>query len=127
MYHALSVKDLQLLDGWDDSLLEATPESNKQLNEILWNNGMNVYKPYSVDVCLHRTLNNNVPWYGARINGMERTDKAWLRSGYASVEAYIASTKDLSLQKELMNMNRTSESFNEHTIIIEDKEKDGEE
>ena len=47
-------------------------------------------------------------WKGPRIEGVERSDDQWLKSGNASNEAFIQYTKDHSLRADLIVMSRRS-------------------
>lgn len=100
----LSFSDLQLLDDWYDPQPEPT-----DLARILHTNGMDITRPYEVVKCMHRNLQNQVvDTY--RIEGSERTDFEWRRSGAASLSAYLYSTDDLFLKEDMRRMSRRSDS-----------------
>lgn len=101
-YMNFSCTDLQKVLGF-----EINPENtNKEdLDKLLWNLGMDVEKGYEWNHCLHRALSTNIPQDGYRIEGYERLDPIWINSGYASLDAVIASSKDESLRFELRSMN----------------------
>lgn len=80
-------------------------EELEYLKPFLWELGMDIHKQMVVDACKHRNLDDEVV-LGYRYMGFERTDPAWLNSGYASLGAHICSTPDHSLRAELFNMAR---------------------
>ncbi|UAV84602.1 hypothetical protein PHB09_107 [Pseudomonas phage PHB09] len=99
--YALSFHDLMLVDGFK----EAHDKQNKKIFEaILQTNGFDVELGYELVACNHRTI-NNIEYYGIRVEGFERIDKAWLATGCASMEAQIESTKDNTLRKTLRVMS----------------------
>lgn len=95
---------MELLDDWID------PQPDPQtLAKILHTNGMDITKPIEVVHCNHRNLRNEVVECN-RIEGSERTDLAWRRSGAASLGAYLYSTDDLFLKEDMRRMSRRSEA-----------------
>lgn len=83
----------------------------KALKEALFTLGLNVKnEPYYEEECYHRpaTKADKAPWYGIRYVCSERVDDEWINSGYASMEAIIESSDDLSLKAVLNGMNRQS-------------------
>lgn len=99
--YALSFHDLNLVDGFK----EAHDSQNKKVFEaILQTNGFEVVSGYELVACNHRTI-NNIEYYGIRVEGFERTDKQWLDTGCASMEAQIEASKDKSLRHTLRAMN----------------------
>lgn len=100
----LSFSDLQLLDDWVDPQPEPT-----QFAKILFTNGMDITRPYEVVECQHRNLQNQVVT-GYRVEGSERTDFEWRRSGAASIGAYLYSTDDIFMKEDMRRMSRRSES-----------------
>lgn len=99
--YALSFHDLNLIDGFN----EAYTTSNKKVFEaILFTNGFDVSLGYEMVACNHRTI-NNIEYYGIRVEGFERTDKAWIDTGCASMEAQIEASKDKSLRHTLRQMS----------------------
>ena len=105
----LSVSDLIYVDGFKEAFAEADQE---KIRQHLFRNGMDVDKEYELVVVAHRNLRNQVV-NGQRFEGQERTDEAWLKSGYASIEARIEATKDASLRHTLrtMHASRTQETI----------------
>lgn len=100
----LSFSDLQLLDDW----VEPQPEPT-QFAKILYTNGMDITRPYEIVKCQHRNLRNQVvDCY--RVEGSERTDFEWRRTGAASINAYLYSTDDIFMKEDMRRMSRRSES-----------------
>lgn len=107
--YALSFHDLNLITGFK----EAYDSQNTKLFEaILQTNGFDVAKGYELHHCTHRTI-NRIEYTGIRVQGVERTDKAWIATGCASMEAQIAAVGDKHLRKDLriMNYQGTSERY----------------
>lgn len=108
-----SVSDLIREKGFQ----KAFGEDNKQaIYALLHSLGMDINRGVEERCCTHRNRKNEVVTC-VRYEGWERTERAWITSGYASVDAYIDSTNDYSLKQELLNMGRTGESFSEHELI----------
>jgi DNA-directed RNA polymerase alpha subunit len=99
----LSFADLQNVVGFRSSLMT---ENTKEFERILFENGADISKPYNVVRCLHRPRTSNKPYDGFRVEFTERTDKEWRNTGVASLEAWVFSSKDKSLQQEMRNMSR---------------------
>lgn len=100
--YALSFADLMMVDGFKEAV-----KDNDQLTikRILFENGMEVSKPYEVVACNHRTLLGK-EFNGPRFEGEERLDNVWIKSGAASLEATIESVKDSSIRHDLRIMSR---------------------
>ncbi|QNO00296.1 hypothetical protein QGX21_gp100 [Pseudomonas phage phiPsa315] len=99
--YALSFHDLMLVDGFK----EAYETQNKKVFEaILQTNGFDIKLGYELVACNHRTI-NKIEYYGIRVEGFERTDKAWIATGCASIEAQIEATNDKSLRHTLRAMS----------------------
>ena len=97
----LSMSDVATLD-----VCEGGGCSNLPFNELLdiaYQHGLNVKKYYKIEKGLHRNLQGKVVDCEYIISE-ERLDKEWIKSGNASLEATIASSKDGSLRKELNNL-----------------------
>jgi len=75
-----------------------------ELERILWENGADISKPYSLSYVLHRPRTSNIPYHGFRVDYSERTDKEWLLSGAASEEAKLH-TLDIHMQIELLRLD----------------------
>ena len=103
-FYYLSFSDLKLLDSWVD------PQPNEtELAKMLFTNGMDITRRYEIVHCTHRNLRNEVV-EDYRVEGRERTDRAWRSSGAASLGAYMDSTNDLFLKEDLRKMSRQSDS-----------------
>ena len=104
--YSLSFSDLMLVQGFTEA---AQKEDIKALENFLFDNGMDVINfPYSSRICTHRNLQNKVVSC-LRYDGAERTDRGWINSGAASLNAVIESNQDYSMRAELRNISRTQE------------------
>lgn len=104
----LSFHDLML----DSEFKKAVTENNKQkMDELLYQVGVDVSQGWNVIERLHRPLsfkNYEEPIYGPMVEYSPRTDKEWLKSGYATTEEVIDATTDSFLRAELMTMSKQS-------------------
>jgi len=67
-------------------------------------NGMDTDEPIEVVFAQHRNLQNKVV-NGYRFEGSERLDAEWIKSGSATLDAVIASSKDSSMRFALRSMS----------------------
>ena len=74
-------------------------------NKILFKLGVDTSLPIEVLKCSHRNLQGKVV-EGNLFMGFERLDKEWVKSGWASDEAFLASSNDPTLAKEVHEMNQ---------------------
>lgn len=84
--------------------------STGQLEQVLFDNGLDVRKPYSYCVGEHRPKSSNQIVNSGYFEGFERCDDVWMKSGAASIEVVIE-TADPAVQqelRELMNVARTN-------------------
>lgn len=102
---ALSFYDLAQVDGFNQALKD---QNKPAINDILYRSGMCVDLGYDIVSCTHRVLTRKEPWTGPRFEGYERTDHAYIATGAASLDAYIASCDDASLRVDLKMHSRTS-------------------
>ena len=102
-YYNLSYTDLRLLDDWK----EPQPDA-RTLARILYENGLDITKPYEIVKRVHRNLRNGVV-DDYRVEGYERVDTAWRHSGAASLSSYLYSTGDIYLKDEMRKMSRRSD------------------
>lgn len=103
--YSLSLSDLLLIEDFAKAFgYNDTPTINK----ILYCNGMEVSRGYTTETKQHRNLQGKVVTC-VRYEGVERIDKEWLRTGAASMEAYVASS-DPEVRKDMKNMSKQSKS-----------------
>lgn len=80
----ISLSELYLVDN---KYTEMWAMSNQaELEQILYDSGLDTNEYFEHQVNTHRNLMNQI-YTGSRWAGLERTDKAWINSGYASREA----------------------------------------
>lgn len=89
--------DLYLFKEYDGSLAVR--------NQLLYKLGVDTSFPIEVLNCSYRSLT------GKAVEGnlflcSERLDSEWIKSGAASIEAFIASSNDPTLAKEVHEMNQ---------------------
>lgn len=90
----ISLSEIQTVMPWvNEEFIESHKE---EFNQMLYDLGMDIRYPYETQDCTHRNRFNNVITC-QRFVGNERTDKEWLDSGYASVEA-----KDKALDNRIL-------------------------
>ncbi|WP_278939071.1 hypothetical protein [Pseudomonas helleri] len=99
--YSLSFSDLIQITAFGDAV---TSNNEKLFREVLYSNGLEINLPYQEVFVTHRNLQNKVVEC-QRYEGFERTDKEWIATGAASLEAIIASTDDTSLKTELRVMS----------------------
>lgn len=99
----------------DEALKQAVNMNDEEtIIEALYQLGIDTSKPYEYVSCEHRPIPSKpFIWNGPRIEGFERLDKEWVKSGYASLDAIIASDDDPSKRYMLRSMRaeRNSESI----------------
>lgn len=110
--HTLSISDLLLIKSFQ----EAFGNDDKQVIEkILFENGMDVEEPYTVEFSQHRNLRGQIVSCD-RYVGEERCDKIWLKSDACSWENQVENC-DLDLRIQLKSMAK--QSNNTGSIINE--------
>lgn len=77
---------------------------DKRIDELLYSVGVDVSLGYQVVERLHRPLSTKQVVNGSMVIYTERTDKEWIGSGAASMDAIIASVKDSSVRAEMRAM-----------------------
>ena len=87
-----------------------------ELNRILYENGIDVFKEYFIEKCIHRPRTSNTPYDGFRVVGTERTDRSWRMSGACSMEAYCY-VEDESLKEELLGLNPDNYAIREEERV----------
>lgn len=103
--HIISDGDLALVVEHPETLRDS-PENKEILKKLLHNLGMDIAFPIEVQHGTTHRLWDKSLYTGTRYVGVERTDKAWLRSGYASLEAKVAAKGDWSMVEELTSMRK---------------------
>lgn len=119
---ALSVSDLNLIDDFKKDFavsISSFPLGYEIREEVgerhiyvhdsvvlqhLYNNGMDIEEPVEVVFAQHRNLQNKVVT-GYRFEGNERLDAGWIKGGYATMDAIIASSKDSNMRFALRSMS----------------------
>lgn len=101
----VSLSELQTIDQkyneeWVDS-------SEKELLDILYSLGMNTNQPVERSMVEHRNRFGNLITC-SRWTGLERLDKEWIESGYASEEA-IAKSLNNGLVNDLFRLRGLTE------------------
>lgn len=92
----ISESDLQVFKEYDNTVASR--------NKLLYKLGVDTSLPVEVIECQHRNLQNKVV-DGKLFMCFERLDREWVKSGCASLEAFIASSNDPTLSKEIHEMN----------------------
>ena len=92
----ISESDLQAFKEYDNTVASR--------NKLLYKLGVDTALHIEVIECQHRNLQNKVV-DGKLFMCYERLDKEWVKSGHASLEAFIASSNDPTLSKEIHEMN----------------------
>ena len=98
----LSLSDLLLIDEFPKVF---SLDDKEKVEKFLFENGMDITKPYETEVVTHRNLQNNVVTC-LRYVGEERTCRVWRDTGCASLAAWIESTGDFSFREEMRFMSR---------------------
>ena len=74
-------------------------------NQLLYKLGVDVSMTVEVIECQHRNLQGKVV-EGKLFMGFERLDRDWVKSGHASLEAFIAYGGDETMAREVNEMNK---------------------
>lgn len=102
MYY-LSLSDLLRVEGFASAF---SKNDKKEIDKILFNNGVDVSKGVRENVCNHRSLTGEVV-NCLRYEGIERSDRSWRDTGAASLEAWINSeTSFTDMKQELREMSK---------------------
>jgi len=102
VHYAKSFYDLMQNAEFKKAVVE---EDKKKMEELLFSIGFDISQGYDLVSVLHRPETTKQPWMGVRVEGFERTDKAWLDSPYASLEAHIGACPDASKRVHLAMLN----------------------
>lgn len=95
-------RNISLADVLATGMYDGSDESR---NIILYKLGVDVSKPIEEMLCTHRTLQNKVVEC-IMFLGFERLDREWIKSGWCSIEALYASTNDVEMMRDMVNMNK---------------------
>ena len=74
-------------------------------NQLLYKLGVDVSMTVEVIECQHRNLQGKVV-EGKLFMGFERLDREWCKSGFASLEAFVAYGGDETMAREVNEMNK---------------------
>lgn len=113
--HTLSISDLLLIKEFQTAFGN---DDKQAIEKILFENGMDIEEPYTVEFSQHRNLRGQVVSCD-RYVGEERQDKNWLKGGAASWEAQVEAC-DLDLRIQLKSMGK---SYNNSGHIISELER----
>lgn len=92
----ISESDLTIFKEYDGSVAVR--------NQLLYKLGVDTSLHIEVIECQHRNLQGKAV-EGKLFMAFERLDRDWVKSGNASLEAFIASSNDPTLGKEIVTMN----------------------
>jgi len=93
----ISESDLQVFKEYDNTVASR--------NKLLYKLGVDTSMNIEVLKCHHRNLQGKAVECNLFM-GFERLDKEWVKSGWASDEAFLASSNDPTLAKEVHEMNQ---------------------
>lgn len=113
--HTLSISDLLLIKDFQTAFGN---DDKQAIEKILFENGMDITEPYTVEFSQHRNLRDQIVSCD-RYVGEERQDKNWLKGGAASWEAQVEAC-DLDLRIQLKSMGK---SYNNSGHIISELER----
>lgn len=85
VWHFVSETDLELLKDWTPDMPIERP---KHFNKLLFLLGADLNYDWDETYSIHRNRQGNIV-RARRFDFVERSDPAWLNSGYASEEAVI--------------------------------------
>ncbi len=74
-------------------------------NQLLYKLGVDTSLPIEVIECQHRNLQGKVV-EGKLFMAFERLDREWVKSGHASIEAFLAYGGDETMAREVNEMNK---------------------
>lgn len=103
-YKLISFHDLLQIPAFK---LAASVDCKETMERILWEAGLDTKEEYTIEWKLHRALTTNIPQENYCVQGVGRTDKEFIASGFARVEDYVAASSDSSLRRELLGMDGT--------------------
>lgn len=100
---SISLYDLMSIEDFKQAVLE---DDIDKAEKLLYGVGVDLSYGYTIANRLHRPLmsDSNTPVEGSVLIYMERTDKEWVNSGHATMEATINSSSDMYLREDLWRM-----------------------
>ena len=93
----ISESDLTIFKEYDGSVAVR--------NQLLYKLGVDTLMTVEVIECQHRNLQGKVV-EGRLFMAFERLDREWCKSGFASLEAFVAYGGDETMAREVNEMNR---------------------
>jgi len=93
----ISESDLQVFKEYDNTVASR--------NKLLYKLGVDTSMSVEVIECQHRNLQGKVV-EGKLFMGFERLDREWVKSGNASLEAFISYGGDETMAREVNEMNK---------------------
>ena len=93
----ISESDLTIFKEYDGSVAVR--------NQLLYKLGVDTSLHIEVIECQHRNLQGKVV-EGKLFMGFERLDRDWCKSGFASLEAFVAYGGDETMAREVNEMNK---------------------
>lgn len=127
--YSLSLSDLSLIDGFDNLFKRAVREKeffievgseveclHPDILKVLHTNGMNIDEKIILRSCAHRNLQGNVV-STVRFEGVERTDKEWLKGGASSFAAQVFANPDVSYRQSVMEHMTGSCGLYEEVVV----------
>jgi hypothetical protein len=100
--------------------MAAKQDDKGLMKTIFYEAGIDTSKEFELVEVLHRPASSKEPWFGLRVQGEERLDKAWLEGGVASFEAKTY-TPDASLRQALASLDPRN-AANKKKDFTEDSE-----
>lgn len=113
---ALSFTNLLEQESFKKAYLDGDVE---EYNKLLWSVGVDTTKGYEVVYRLHRPMGRITPLVGEMLIYYERTDKHWVKTPYASIDAIIDSSDDLYLKGDLRAMQKAYLSLGETLDLMQ--------
>lgn len=102
MYY-LSLSDLIKVDGFAEAF---SLNDKEKIDDVLFENGMDVSKNIFENECNHRNLTGDVI-YCLRYEGAERSDRSWKDTGAATLDAWIEGGHGMEDMKYELKMMAT--------------------
>lgn len=107
-------RNISLYDLMQDEEVKTLIETNNEegFKKVLWDLGFDTKQQMYYRSCYHhpKTYPTNENWYGARVEGVERSDQDWIDSGHQTQDARMEGYRrsDPELYKDLKRMSHQS-------------------